>query len=189
MSPLCTGRHCSTAVRQLPRRVEQGLSPPAQNPAGFDLRTERVFDPDVHLAIEPPSTIKTLEFEDVPFPYEGGLDAHWPGVAYSAPFRLLSEAGVRDLRTVIDENTEFAIKNERNHSLRGLGYRSQFVLDLSFCPEVLDLVSSIAREPLWPHDVLMHLGIADILLYQLLTSAFKMHCTCDDPRAHQLWTH
>jgi hypothetical protein len=74
------------------------------------------------------------------------------------PFRLLSDEGVRSLRHVVDDNMDLARQNDRNHSLRGLGYRSQWIRDMSFCPEIVDLVSQLAREELWPHDVLMHLA-------------------------------
>jgi hypothetical protein len=62
------------------------------------------------------------------------------------------------LRAVIDTNADLTRETERNICMRGLGYRSQFVRDLTFCPDVVSLLSRLSREELWPHDVLMHLG-------------------------------
>ena len=39
----------------------------------------------------------TPEFTEVPFPYEANVDMGF-GIAYTAPFRVLSESGVRKLR-------------------------------------------------------------------------------------------
>jgi hypothetical protein len=117
-----------------------------------------VFDPKQHLQIVPPTAIKTMAFNTIPFPYKAEDAEDFPGIAYTMPFRLLSDEGVRSLRHVVDDNMDLARQNDRNHSLRGLGYRSQWIRDMSFCPEIVDLVSQLAREELWPHDVLMHLA-------------------------------
>eukprot|EP00656_Telonema_subtile_P037214 TRINITY_DN4137_c0_g1_i1.p1 TRINITY_DN4137_c0_g1~~TRINITY_DN4137_c0_g1_i1.p1 ORF type:complete len:137 (-),score=9.32 TRINITY_DN4137_c0_g1_i1:115-525(-) len=117
-------------------RIEDGLTHSA-HPPRFQLSETPKFVPAVHLAIHPPTKVKTLDFNLVPFPYTGPTVDHFPGLAYTEPFRLLSDSGVCALRQVIDQNAGTAKQNERNHCIRGLGYRSQFVRDLSFCPEAV----------------------------------------------------
>jgi hypothetical protein len=83
-----------------------------------------------------------------------------PHTRYTAPFRLLSEDGVRALRGIVDENIDagHAKENARNTAIRGLGYRSQWVRDMSYCPEVMKVFSALAQEELWPHDSVMNMG-------------------------------
>ena len=48
----------------------EGLPPPEAIPPGFALAAdEPVFDARKHLQVEPPATVKTLDFVDIPFPY------------------------------------------------------------------------------------------------------------------------
>jgi hypothetical protein len=126
-----------------------------------EVGTELRFDPRKHLQIEMPRTVKTLQFDDIPFPYRAeDIDGIPPGehLAYTAPFRLLSEEGTRELRAIVDKNTAHIVQNDRNCCIRGLGYLSQWVRDLSYSDEVVGMCSALANEPLWPHDVLMHMG-------------------------------
>merc|ERR1712194_540864 len=105
---------------------------------------EAKFDPSVHLQLEPPRQCKTLDFKDVPFPYQPTGEP-FPGLAYTTPFRLLSDAGVKAMRAVLESNKEHAKVTPRNTCVRGLGYRSQFIRDFSFCKSVVDTMSALAN--------------------------------------------
>lgn len=88
------------------------------------------------------------------------LDGGGGRLAYSAPFRVLSDAGVEALRAVIDDNTCHAtyVPGRIPKCLRGVGYRSQFIRDLGFCPEVLAHLSACAGEPVTPHGMASNLS-------------------------------
>ena len=77
-----------------PSRCEPGLQPVQTMPLGMHLSDEEGFQPAIHLEIQEPTSVTTLEFEKVAFPYlPESLAVDWPGLAYTAPFRLLSDAG------------------------------------------------------------------------------------------------
>jgi len=141
------------------QRVESGIDWPQAGDHGFPVnKCEPTYDPCLHLQLEPPQTVKTLDFIDVPFPYTASTLESFSGLAYSAPFRFLSADGTQVLRSIIDDHAHMAKPNDRNVNIRGLGYMSRFLRDLSFCPEVVGLFSALANEPLWPHNMGMNLG-------------------------------
>ena len=135
---------------------------------------EARFDPSRHLALEPPAYVKMLPDGGNPkgtlvrFPVqisesadesgqlvqtlEGGEQVPFTGLAYSAPFRLMSDEGVQALRAVIEANEMHArpLPSRAAKALRGLGYRSQFIRDFNYCDQVLEHFSRIAgtRAPL-----------------------------------------
>ena len=83
------------------------------------------------------------------------------GLAYTAPFRVLSDEGVRALRRVIDDNEKFAtsVPHRIPKCLRGLGYRSNFVRDLNYSPELLRHLAACSGLPgLAPHGMGMNLS-------------------------------
>ena len=183
-----------------PGWIVDGAPFPSAHPAGYgesDADSEQlqpVFDPRVHLQLEPPRWIKPLivpggEGEGLdpgavvfPVPVRpdaaapGGKarsfqaatapprtashsDVPFPGMAYTASFRVLSDEGVRAMRAVIRCNEKFAKSNERTpKTLRGLGYRSKFVRDFAYSPEVLDFLSRMSGEPMHPHDMSMNIA-------------------------------
>ena len=154
-------------------------SHPVSHPAGFLLtKDEVVYDPSVHLAIEHPVHIKTLPTSDtclgklVRFPIpisdapdhktpqqvielESGKSIPFTGLAYSAPFRLLSDEGVLALRAIAKKNEQYAcgLESRAPKSLRGLSHRSQFIRDFNYCPVLLDHFSKITGTPLCPHQM------------------------------------
>jgi hypothetical protein len=129
-------------------------------PDTFEFTNEEIkFDPKKHLQIELPSSCKSMEFKDLPFPYAESIKKEFPGFAYSAPFRILSDEGTKVFRSVIDANEKYAKGNERiPKCLRGLGYRSQLIRDLTFCPELLDVMSQMCNKPIYPHTMGMNIG-------------------------------
>eukprot|EP00927_Polykrikos_kofoidii_P000723 TRINITY_DN1026_c0_g1_i2.p1 TRINITY_DN1026_c0_g1~~TRINITY_DN1026_c0_g1_i2.p1 ORF type:complete len:365 (+),score=33.31 TRINITY_DN1026_c0_g1_i2:104-1198(+) len=145
----------------------EGLPFPTDIPES--MRPSRVdpvkFDPKVHLQLQIPEGIKMLLNGDpnfcdecaFPAPLAGSADN--PGLAYTKPFRVLSQDGVRALREVIFANENRSCHNERAPKfLRGLGYVSDFARDFTYCPEVIEHLSKCAGLDLWPHDLHMNVG-------------------------------
>lgn len=137
--------------------------PPKEAPRLFRPSFSEVkFDPSVHLQMEPPKVVRTLDFEDVPFPYPKGMMSDDGTAAFDfaytpKPFRLLSDDGVKALREIIDTHKPGHLKqNERNNTIRGLGYLSHFVRDLTYDPSITQLLSSMAKTDLHPHDSVMN---------------------------------
>jgi hypothetical protein len=122
--------------RSIHSHVVNGAPFPQVNPVGLEEGDECVrFDPKLHLQLEAPTytvLLKTnVSEEDEPF-------------AVSASFRVLSDKGVAAVRDVIAANMKYAKSTERNPLLlRGLNYRSRFMRDLTYSPEVspLEIVS------------------------------------------------
>lgn len=155
-------------------------------PEGLEAAEESVrFDPAVHLQLEPPAYIKTLPGEgeaggstrDVEFPVPvtnaqdetvgnfvrtvgNGARVPFSGLAYSSPFRLLSDEGVRALRRVICANEKLArpLPSRAAKAIRGLGYRSKFIHDFNYCEQVLAHLSQMAGTPIGPHGMSMNLS-------------------------------
>ena len=76
----------------------------------------------------------------------------------------MSDAGVKALRSVLRENEQFSegLKSRCAKSIRGLGYRSQFIRDFNSCTEILGHFSAIAGTPLGPHDMTMNMSHTNI---------------------------
>ena len=149
---------------KLPAHTTPGPQFPPVRPVGFPANKEDiVFDPLVHLQLEPLRYVKTLRGTDVPFPVpvrrteQAARTAEdgFPGLAYSAPFRVLSDEGVRALRRCIDQNEEHAtsVPSRVPKCLRGLGYRSKFIHDLGYSPEVLRHLSGASGIEVTPHSM------------------------------------
>jgi hypothetical protein len=140
--------------------VVDGLRPPGDTPIDFLSNPSEelvpLFDPKIHLQIEPPKVIRNLAFEDVAYPYEQPNQE--VGFAYTPqPFRILSEEGLRELRSIIDQHKPLHLKqNKRNNTVRGLGYLSTFIRDFTYSKEVIDILSDLAQEPIQPHDAVMN---------------------------------
>jgi len=147
----------NTAMGQ-PVYVAPGPKLPRSIPAGFELAAnETAFDPALHLCLENPTSVFSADFKQRSFPFTDKSEPFELG--YSEPFRLLSDEGARVLGNVMKDNEMHAKSNERiPKCLRGLAYRSQFVRDLTYTPEVAELVSAIAGKPLAPHGMPMNIG-------------------------------
>ena len=127
----------------LPQYFREGAPLPLTIPKHFTMQEESVkFEPERHLNICKEITVSRSH-----------------GSVYTKPFRLLSEEGVEVLRRIIEANEEHAKQMVRSPKcLRGLGYRSQFVRDLSTYKPLLDLLSSLAGEPISLHAHGMNIG-------------------------------
>lgn len=163
--------------------MERHTFPPAAFPASAPNSIQPTpeqfrFDPGKHLQLGPPEYIKMLptdsgheQFVQFPIPPSGSgprvvrgcsSDAEVPftGLAYTAPFRVLSDQGVSALRQVIDNNEKFttSVPNLVPKCLRGLGYRSDFIRDLNYSEPLLRHLSQCAGEALTPHAMSMNLA-------------------------------
>jgi hypothetical protein len=143
-----------------PSYVVPGPKLPRSIPAGFALATdEATFNPARHLSIENPTAVFSSDFERFSFPFPHSNTNKPFKLGYSEPFRLLSEEGTRVLRGIMEANETHTQSNERiPKCLRGLAYRSQFVRDMTFSNQVVDLVSQIAGKPLAPHGMPMNMA-------------------------------
>lgn len=139
------------------------LNTPAQYPAKQE---EVVFDASKHLAqpLEIPAHIKILQSN--PSAGEGCVKlvevdtltherkTHVENLAYTAPFRVLSDEGVKAFHTVISNNEDLTISTPRNPKfIRALAYTSKFVRDLNECDEMLDHLSKFANVDIAPHPM------------------------------------
>ena len=139
-------------------------SMPKGLPDGFDLDSIPFLPND--LQIEPPKKVivrTTPEFSQVSFPYEENVDMGF-GIAYTEPFRILSESGVKKLREAVDREAPIRARgNERTPScLRGLGYLSTAVREYTESPVLLKLFSKLARQPIGVHPISMNTGHTNI---------------------------
>jgi len=73
--------------------------------------------------------------------------------AYSGPFQLLSEEGLRVVRSIVKREEHRAVDSARGskRALRGLYYCSPFLRDLQNCSELLDMFKEYVGEELLPH--------------------------------------
>lgn len=80
----------------------------------FELVGERL-NPKIHFNIEPPSHIKDLNFIDVPFPFskdQMNVNGH---LAYTKPFQILSDEGVKLARADIEANMKRLSKSDERY--------------------------------------------------------------------------
>jgi len=158
-------RCSSEGLGETPTYSTKGLPFPAHNPVGLEEEKydDLIFDPAIHLQLEDPEILHTLLVDDdastasSPFPVPPNTT--YPGLAYSAPFRVLSDAGILAVRGIVNRYEHTAGANERTPKrVRGLGYRSAFIRNLTYAPELLEHLSKMANLGVWPHD--MHMNIA-----------------------------
>jgi hypothetical protein len=140
-----------------------GLPPPSYKWKDAELEGDH-FDPAVHLALEPPTHIKDMDFKDVPFPFSESEKKVLCHLAYTRPFRVLSEAGVKLARQEAEKNmNRLAHQDARSACyLRGLGHVSNFHREFAYCPEVLSLLSELSRDSLGVHSMPFNISHTNI---------------------------
>jgi hypothetical protein len=132
-----------------------GPSPPNFFPGGISLSGEE-FDSKKHLQLESPTHIKDLSFKKVPFPFDARQRAIKGNLAYTAPFRVLSDEGVAAARRALDRNQHLAKSNPRATCyVRGLGYASRFHRGLAYDPTLIKMLNALARDELAIHGMTM----------------------------------
>lgn len=140
------------------------IADPLQFPENYPdayvrLENEPIFDPCVHLALEAPERLWTLD----ELGYTDQLISEMPGpIAFTSPFRLMSAEGAGTLKEIARDLQKHAEQSAENESyqgnrnltvLNGGVYRSRFLRDLCNCPEITDFLSGIAGTPLGPHSL------------------------------------
>ena len=130
------------------------MYPTKANPSSirFEEWDEPVWNPDIHLAVQPPKNVILFDKEGTfpthsvpcPAPKKAGCRSQ---MAYSEPFQYLSKQGVRDLRRVVDHNMKFSMEASDGRiplSLREMGYRSKFIRGMNTCQRTRALLSTLA---------------------------------------------
>ena len=131
---------------------------PEIQPDGYDwLDEEPIFDPAVHLDLQPPTDITMLS--DLGYRPDDIRMTATP-VAFSTPLRILSNEGAavlldtaRRLRT-FQKNAADRIEN----MVRGGCYRSQWLRDLCLSLDVTEMMAEVYGTTVAPHTMPLHLG-------------------------------
>lgn len=109
-----------------------------------------VFEPAVHLALERPEKLSTLQ----DFGYEESKRSVPSPIAATSPFRILSDEGVEAMYHVCKQLETFATSNPRvARNVRGGVYRSNFLRDFALSEEVAQHMSELLQTPLSPHGM------------------------------------
>jgi len=122
----------------------------------YDDVDEPIFDASIHLNLELPDYVKVFpdfkEMKKTP-PFVG--DVNGSRLAYSSPFQVFSEEGIRVLKKIITREEKQGVPPSSSRgnkiALRGLYYLSPWVRDLQACPELREHFRQIAGEELVPH--------------------------------------
>jgi len=136
--------------------IAQPIPFPCEIPSRFAAQdpAEPTFDPTIHLQIEPPEYLIGLDYKKYKFPLSAEDKKVFPGISVSAPFRILSDEGLRALRGIYEKNKDFHLGVHRQaRSIRGLGYMSQFIRDFNNCPLLCTFFGHMSQEPLGAHTM------------------------------------
>jgi len=131
---------------------------PDLQPKGYEwFDDEPRFDPGVHLALEMPAEIFSL---DVLGYDEQEIASKATAVALTSPFRILSDEGADTLRSVSYRLESFVkpAGDRIERMVRGGCYRSRWLRDLAISPEVTEHMSAIYGVEVAPHPMPLHLG-------------------------------
>ena len=131
---------------------------PSTSPSGYEwFDDEPSFAPDVHLALEAPTT--TVMLADLGYPSDEIRTKATP-VAATAPFRVLSDEGVEVMLDVARRLRAFATPaaDRIERMTRGGCYRSKWLRDFCIAPELTDHMSAIYQTEVAPHAMPLHLG-------------------------------
>ena len=112
---------------------------------------EPVFDPDIHLALTEPEFVVLLDgFQRVPKAPRLEKSTSATGasqIAYSGPFRVLSDEGYRVLKKILEYEMNYRITDSRHPAkIRFGGYRSKWIQDFNRCPKILEHLSKITGD-------------------------------------------
>lgn len=137
-------------------------APPRHFPEGLAISGEH-FDPVRHLQLEPPTHIKDLQFKNIPFPFDAQQKKIDGNLAYTAPFRVLSDEGIAAARRALDENQQLAKSNPRASCfLRGLGYTSNFHQGLAYDSSLVAMLNALARDNVAIHNMTMNISHTNV---------------------------
>ena len=121
------------------------------------LAGEPPFDPDRHLALEPPAEVATLS--ELGYP-DAEIEPTATPVAVSAPFRVLSDEGVAVMQRTARALRARATRagNRIENVVRSGCYRSRWLRDLCLSPAVTEAMAGIYGVGVAPHTMPVHLG-------------------------------
>ena len=128
------------------------LMPPLLVDPDSELYTdELIYSPDIHLSLTEPDFVVLLDgFQHVPKAPQLAKPVAATGesqIAYTGPFRLLSDEGYRVLRTILKREMAYQISDVRHPAkIRFSGYRSKWLQDFNRCPRVLEHLSSLTGD-------------------------------------------
>jgi len=125
---------------------------------------EPVFDPAVHMQVEPPPHYYPHPLtKDVLKPWTNDTTVPVGEVAASVPFRVLSDEGVRQLQAIVASNRAYSRKRTSENpgarqpeSLRGLSMRSKWTNE--FVNSLDSLASKLAGTRVESHTMMMNRG-------------------------------
>ena len=112
---------------------------------------EPAYDPDLHLALTKPEFVVLLDgFQRVPEaphlvqPIAVNGESQ---IAYTGPFRLLSDEGFRILRTILQREMAYQVSDARHPAKVRFGaYRSKWLQDFNRCPRILAHLSRLTGD-------------------------------------------
>ena len=135
-----------------------GVPFPELPPTGYEwLPDEKPFNPDKHLALEPPTEVLTL----ADFGYNKSEIAPTATlIAASAPFRILSSEGAEIMLKIARMLRSHARRagNRIENTVRSGCYRSRWLRDLCLSPEITEVMIDIYGVDVLPHNMPVHLG-------------------------------
>lgn len=137
---------------------------PPQSKLPFKINTyddvdEPRFDAKLHLNLELPDYVRVFpDFAAMKRTPPFINDINGSKFAYSAPFQVFSEEGMKVLKKIIKREEKQGVPPSSSRgnkiALRGLYYMSPWVRDLQACPELREHFRQIAGEELVPHPSL-----------------------------------
>lgn len=135
----------STSVDYLP------LPPRLTHPDFEFASDEPIYDPDIHLALTEPDFVVLLDgFRHVVQAPKLDKTVAPNGdsqLAYTGPFRVLSDEGYRVLRSILQRELQHEVGDERQPAyICYNGYRSKWIQDFNRCPRVLEHLSRITGD-------------------------------------------
>ncbi len=148
---------------------------PRRSPSGYQwLTDEEPFNAERHLAIEPPADITLLA--DLGYSATD-IEATATEIAFSAPFRVLSDAGVGTMLDTARRLKAFRTRagDRIENVVRGGCYRSRWLRDLCLSPEVTEAMATIYGVAVAPHTMPVHLGHLNYEPSTIDTAVDKWH--------------
>jgi len=160
--PLYNNNHDHTvAYAPLPLPPPKGMTVPVHG--DLEIRkgfiNEPQFDPKIHLDLKMPEYVRLLDsFEKAKYTPDINTrksNENGTNFAYTSPFSLLSDEGIRVLLDIFKRESHRAgdpsSARGNKKTIRGLYYASKFIRDLQNCQELTDFFHKICGEELVPH--------------------------------------
>ncbi|KAI8619363.1 hypothetical protein BC830DRAFT_787492 [Chytriomyces sp. MP71] len=118
------------------------------------------FDEAIHLAISHPQQVHTMSMEATAFPYHQECDGGKRDFGITDAFQVFSDLGTQAVMAIMKKfmNDPRIAQSDNRCPLfmRGLGFVSPFIYNLNNSPQILELVSQLAGEPLAPHSMIQN---------------------------------